>query len=293
MNRKIRTYMEVFGMRIDPRNAYLPPVYHPSEDGWITTIQEEYEDASPAYEVLGILSEKEFQRRFGKYKISTDFRNVVNHYEEYLIPDYATATTFENDALLSFVAHRIGEWEKMYQALITEYNPLENYDRIEDTTETLEKEGEENTSFAGSESDEKQGTESLEKQGSEIFTPTGTETVSNNNNYNGFNSSASVPVSDTSSVQSFDQRADTTSFNQRKDVASFNQRKDVHTFTDRKDTLSFKDRTDTKTIDGHIHGNIGVTTSQQMLQSELDLRLYDLATTIYKEIAKTFLLSVY
>ena len=289
----IKTYLELFGSKIVPTNKYLPPVYSTSEEGWISMIKDVFEDHEPAYQVLSILSEQEFQRRFGKLRLPFDFKNVVSHFWDYGYPSIEDAKVFMDTEIAYYVDHRLPEWEKMYQALLTEYNPLENYDRIEDTTETLTKEGEENTEYSGSESDEKQGTESLEKQGSEVYTPTGTEKVETKNNYNGFNSSTSVPVSDGSSETSFDQRADTTSFNQRKDVTSFNQRKDVHSFTDRKDTLSFDDRTDTRVIDGHIHGNIGVTTSQQMLESELQLRLYDLANVIYKDIARTFLLSIY
>ena len=218
---------------------------------------------------------------------------VVNWWREYGLESQERASAFMHEAVVAYAAHRLPEWEKMYLAIQTEYNPLENYDRVEDTTETLTKEGTEETAKTGSESNEKTGTESVEKQGSEIDTPAGTETVTVNNNFNGFNSSQSVPVSDSTETTSFTNRNNTRSFNQRKDVQSFQNRKDTLSFTDRKDTLSFDERTDTRTIDGHIHGNIGVTTSQQMLESELQLRTYDLATVIYKDIADHFLLSIY
>ena len=309
----IKNYIGVFGQKIVPSVDWLPPIYYPSENGWIATIQESFtpeNEGDPVYNVLSILSEQEFQKRFGKRRIMAEFRNVVNFWREYGLDSQEQASAYMHEVICAYAAHRLPEWEKMYVALTTEYNPLENYDRIEDTTETLAKEGEENNEKTGSESNEKTGSESSEKTGSEAnektgsetTTPTGSETVTTQQNYNGFNSSDSVPVQDSESTTSFDQRSDTLSFTNRKDTLSFTNRKDTLSFTnrkdtlsftDRKDTLSFKDRVDTRTIDGHIHGNIGVTTSQQMLQSELDLRLYDLAEVIYKEIASHFLLSVY
>ena len=45
--------------------------------------------------------------------------------------------------------------------------------------------------------------------------------------------------------------------------------------------------------DLHRGGNIGVTTSQQMIQSELDLRRYNLLTQIYNDIDKLLTLKIY
>lgn len=296
MYQKIKTYTQVFGQKIEPSESWLPPIYYPSDTGWIAAIQEAFEpdsESDPTYTVLGILTEHEFQRRFGKRRIMQEFKNVMNFWREYGLESQEQASIYMNESVCVYAAHRLPEWEKMYLAIQTEYNPLENYDRVEDTTETLTKEGTEETAKTGSESNEKTGTESVEKQGSETSTPTGTETVTTQDNFNGYNSAQSVPVQDSTQTTSFTQRSDTLSFTNRKDVQTFQNRKDTLSFTDRKDTLSFDERSDTKTIDGHIHGNIGVTTSQQMLESELQLRMYDLATVIYKELADHFLLSVY
>lgn len=296
MLEKIKTYTQVFGQKIEPSEHWLPPIYYPSDTGWIATIQEAFEpesESDPNYTVLSILSEHEFQRRFGKRRIMQEFKMVVNWWREYGLDSLEQASAYMNESVVAYATHRLPEWEKMYLAIQTEYNPLENYDRVEDTTETLTKEGTEETAKTGSESNEKTGTESVEKQGSETSTPAGTETVTTQNNFNGYNSSESVPVQDSSQTTSFEERSDTLSFTNRKDVQSFQNRKDTLSFTDRKDTLSFDERTDTRVIDGHIHGNIGVTTSQQMLESELQLRMYDLATVIYKDIADHFLLSIY
>lgn len=50
---------------------------------------------------------------------------------------------------------------------------------------------------------------------------------------------------------------------------------------------------DTATHTGRLHGNIGVTTSQQMLQSEIDLRKYNWYNEVAKEFTHTFTLGVW
>ena len=42
-----------------------------------------------------------------------------------------------------------------------------------------------------------------------------------------------------------------------------------------------------------IHGNIGVTTAQQMIEAELELRKMDIYNLIVKEFIKMFCLGVY
>lgn len=51
--------------------------------------------------------------------------------------------------------------------------------------------------------------------------------------------------------------------------------------------------TGTRKHSGHLHGNIGVTTNQQMIEAELSLRVYDLYDTIATLFEKNFLLQVY
>ena len=43
----------------------------------------------------------------------------------------------------------------------------------------------------------------------------------------------------------------------------------------------------------HIHGNIGVTTSQQMIQSEIELRQFDIYTDIARRFEREFIVQVY
>lgn len=134
------------------------------------------------------------------------------------------------------------DYKKAIDALAASYDPLENYDRKEEGTETTERHKGSKTSF---------GEET-------IITP---RVKTKNTTYKvSFDSSSevetdsleSVPVEGTDKTE----RDATKNFTTQTDIDGTTFDKDVYTFTDRR-----------------THGNIGVTTSQQMIQSELELRI--------------------
>lgn len=154
-----------------------------------------------------------------------------------------------DNALTSHSAQRIaglfwamyGEYcKKQFAVLSAEYNPIENYRMEESGTDT----------DTGTHTTTKSGKETREQSGQ-----TQSHTVNDFGKY-GFDSVSSVNAD----------KSDTTTTNTiGLDNAPL------------KDELSFSDRIDETEIDTeHGHemtrsGNIGVTTSQQMLQSEIDL----------------------
>lgn len=144
-------------------------------------------------------------------------------------------------------------WEKMYNALQIEYNPLENYDRIEDWTET----GKQDTN----------------------------KTVKNKTSVSGSNT-------DKGDVRHF-----VTGYNSNSEVLQSRDNND-NTNTNKSDATGDGAETETAsrndTRKGRIHGNIGVTTSQQMLKAEFDLapeiNMYNIITDSFK---KRFCLLIY
>lgn len=154
---------------------------------------------------------------------------------------------------MDFLKYSIGAWSRKWQrtfdrwitALNLEYNPLENYDRQEDWTDYRDVSGTESSSSNGSSS----------TSGS-----TGSTTTHNVSAYDGGN--------------------------------AFTPRdQDVLSGTDSSSGSSSMSGSGSHSLDddlthsGRIHGNIGVTTSQQMLQSELELGLWN----IYEKITDLFL----
>lgn len=129
-------------------------------------------------------------------------------------------------------------WNRMYNAMKVEYNPIENYDRIEEWTDTKQ------------------------------------------------NAITDKEVTDGESKENISNVVDSTR-DENHYVAGYNEPSMVQDFHDKTDTDT-EDTTETsRTVDntvtrngsgnedaqhrGRVHGNIGVTTSQQMLESELNL----------------------
>lgn len=198
------------------------------------------------------------------------------------------------------IAERKYEIDTLYNTTILEYNPIENYNSTE----------KEITQISGSEIDTKSGSEIDTINGSEIDTKSGSETHSRNGNdstiYTGgttttptgstsvtrketaFNEPADLATSSQdvtsydgmSTSEVFKDRSDTNShvetetatYNNLKNEHMFNNRKNEHTFNNRKDEHTFNNRKNERTFERK--GNIGVTTSQQMLEQERNIALF-------------------
>lgn len=150
----------------------------------------------------------------------------------------------------------IKNWNALYKTLSLEYNPIENYSMTE--TENVQ--------------DTHKGT--LESNGNNTNTYTETTLVNDtsNNQLWGFNS--------TDSVNSDKQTGDTT-----RDVESTVD--NTHKNTDRET----KDITSDRTL--KRSGNIGVTTSQQMIESERQLWLWNFFESVFSDIDKILVLKIY
>lgn len=141
---------------------------------------------------------------------------------------------------------------KWVNALNIEYNPLENYDRKEDWTDS----GTKNSKTTGG------GTNS------ETNGVTGTTTVEN-----------TVSAFDSSGYQPSEKTTETPNTSSSTS-GSFSNSEELH-------------EGDKTVHDGRIHGNIGVTTSQQMLQSELDIARFNLVQQITDLFLTEFTLMIY
>lgn len=181
---------------------------------------------------------------------------------EYLtLPDGIDKETLVNNILmqsgefevlypnLDFLKMSIGAWSKKWQptferwqkALSIEYNPLENYDRHEEWTDSH--------NMSGSDS----GTSSGKTEGK-----TGSLTT---NRVSAYNSGDALTTKDAVAATGTDETANSGNFSNN------------------------RSQTEGGSHSGRMHGNIGVTTSQQMLESELKLGYWN----IYEKITDIFL----
>ena len=179
-----------------------------------------------------------------------------------------------------FYKSAIGLWsnkhyrtfEKWINALNIDYNPLENYDRMEEWTDSGSRTNTGTVSDTGSITNT--GTQSTNTTGKDNFTGSGNST--NTDEISAYNSASFQNDKKNTTNSSNSSETNTTTNSTRTDnLSEFNS-------NTRTDNLS--EKTSSNRI-GRAHGNIGVTTSQQMLQSELDIAKWN----IYEQITDLFL----
>lgn len=179
-----------------------------------------------------------------------------------------------------FYKSAIGLWsnkhyrtfEKWINALNIDYNPLENYDRMEEWSDTGSRINTGTVSDSGSHTNT--GTQSTETIGNDNFKGSGNSTSSDEISAYNSNSFQNDKKNTTNSSNSSETNTKTNST--RTDNLS---ESNSNTRTD-----NLSEKTNSNRI-GRAHGNIGVTTSQQMLQSELDIAKWN----IYEQITDLFL----
>lgn len=158
------------------------------------------------------------------------------------------------------------DFEMMWEAYSAEYNPIENYDRKEDRTENL--------THSGKDTD----TDTLGT--SVTLKRTGTETDATNGEDA---SSLSVSAYDSADYQPRERNVRTPNLTSTRtpdltDVSK-NSGEDIH----KREYGHVEDTTETI----RAHGNIGVTTNQQMVEAELNLRaqwnVYDIIMRLFED----------
>lgn len=137
-------------------------------------------------------------------------------------------------------------WDRLYSAMKIEYNPIENYDRMEDWTDGR----------TGNRKNIVSDSTILDGQTQNSGSVTRTDNRTGDNKVTGYNDNVLVPQS-----QQVETGGSTDTDNTKQEVDS----------TTTRTGNGSEDTTETATHKGRVHGNIGVTTSQQMLSSELEI----------------------
>lgn len=172
----------------------------------------------------------------------TDKQNFINNVLlecaelEVIYPDW----DFFKFAVESWSKKEVFTWNRLYAAMTAEYDPIENYNRNESTTITNS--GKDVSQASGNDTDKRTGYDSTVGSGTD--TDTGYRTSFENGTF-----------------------AATDKLEQAKGSTQTNNYNSTLTHTNgRKDEFTHGHKI---TTTGNIHGNIGVTTSQQMLESEI------------------------
>ena len=170
-------------------------------------------------------------------------------------PLYADADMMKGQIEL-FVSQHMRTFTRWVKALAIEYNPLENYDRMEDWTDV---------------------NHNIESSTGNIKNDSNGNSSSNNTD----NTNNSVSAFDDNSMSPHD--SSITSSNSSANSSASSNSNSI--------TSGSSDGNSTHT--GRTHGNIGVTTSQQMLQSELDIARFNIYQHICDLFIDELLLAVY
>ena len=176
-----------------------------------------------------------------------------------------------------FLQEAIGMWsgkwqrtfEKWVDALAIEYNPLENYDRKEDWSDTLNR---------GVKTNARRDSGNTRTFDNTDTTTPGT-TITEETQVSAYDSSSYQPS----------QQVTTSPTGDGDVLAHAGTIKDEYG-----EGTSGSETENSKTVrDGRIHGNIGVTTSQQMLEAELKIAEWNLYEHITDLFLEEFVIPIY
>ena len=182
---------------------------------------------------------------------------------EILYPDF---TYMKNRITIWSNKYQIN-WKKLYDTTVLEYNPIENYDRMEAWTDT-----DDETSTSAR--DNTRNTTNSVKS-------TSTNEIMNSVNVTDQNTAFNTGLADhAKQITDGDIKENGTITN-------------TETGKDTENESVNGGRTGKHTRNGRAHGNIGVTTSQQMIQSERDLVVFNLYDVIAESFIENFCLMVY
>lgn len=171
---------------------------------------------------------------------------------------------------------RLAAWNRMIGALDAEYNPIENSDRYEDHLEDYTRDLMESDDYTRDLKESDDYNRNLTDSGNS------NSSGSIQNSRTGYNSS-DLQLTDSSGSEdhSDDSRSYTGGDNRNKGYTGSDNRNKGFTGGDTRHTVI------------HTHGNIGVTTNQDMVEAELKLRQYDIYKLITNEFIDTFCIGVY
>lgn len=230
-----------------------------TSEGFFTKLKNALGNKFPVYfEDTGLLDIGVNQIGYGRH-IGVLWDIVKNDPGDTPLNDVITTTTYK------IYGH---SWERLYTSLTAEYNPINNYKMSESGTDTRGNKGTQSTTTTNEHSD----TETPD------LTRTSNGTNDSRGGLYGFNSAESVP-SDTTTGQS------TSTDKQSGTVSRTGTESTSNTRTD--------NLTETTEHMFTREGNIGVTTSQQMIESEIELRKKQFYNIVFHDIINYVCLHVY
>lgn len=194
-------------------------------------------------------------------------------------------------------AKYFSNWLRLAQAFYSDYNPIENYSMEEERTPNL------TTTEVGKEQSSKdnnlvntgttKNTGTIKNDSSSKSTANNSENTSNTHLVSPFNNPSDYVNNDKNDivVSSDNTINNTGSTTQTDDTTKTDNYTTTGTESNNVDTNRTINSTGTEKLTRS--GNIGVTTSQQMIESEISLRKLDIINMIYEDIDKVITIPYY
>lgn len=199
----------------------------------------------------------------------------------------------------NWFSSRKHDFEMMWRALHAEYNPIENTDRYEDFWENTDRtdKGTENRTednsvqrnSSGQNSQKSSVTGNSNSTGSSSGTSTRTPNLTSEETVSAFDANTYQPnkrstQSGTETTESSETSTSNVSSTQNAEQSGNQNTNETETGNNSVNGTTSNTMHNELKHGLHSHGNIGVTTNQEMINEELELRKYDL----YKQIALLF-----
>lgn len=194
-------------------------------------------------------------------------------------------------------------WERAYDALMAEYNPIHNYDRREEWTDEIEGSGSVSETGSNSGNEEHADTEqsSGERDQTNHSVEDKAETIEKTTDvthlvagYNQGNADAVYDYNDAGHDRTTDGVDDVIDSTEHEE---YTETKTISGSSENTGSYSKSGtESNSKTADhsGRMYGNIGVTTSQQMIEQEMELRLkFNIYDMISMSFRSNFCIMVY
>lgn len=209
-----------------------------------------------------------------------------------LYPYYQVPQILKQNINFWFMRRRY-DFEQMYKAYTSEYNPIENYNRYEDLNRAYKNSGSDSTV---------RDYESKDKATGEEETIGNTKTDSNTTTDT---NSIGVDIESVSAYNASDfsnrTKHDTTDHTTTTGTATGTTADSTTSNTNNESSTEGIDNSTTtygavrdEKENNHVHGNIGITTTQAMIESELNMRMnYDLYAMIVSLFEHEFIVEIY
>lgn len=158
-------------------------------------------------------------------------------------------------------------WKRLYDTTVLSYNPIENYDRMEEWSDNRTE------NFSSTEKNTKSN------KASNTLTNNLTESRNDTNTHQNVAFNSGLSIDEKSGINGTTRNTGT--------------QKNAGNSTDTENRNKTDKNTDNTKHSGRIHGNIGVTTNQQMIEEERKIVTFTIADFIADQFMTEFCIMVY